>query len=94
VPGFGFTTFVPPGQTAEARLKPVAAFNAKIDDDLKKHPFVWNYDDNGLGQALQGAGSRLQDRRPWLARGPADPGGDHRGRQAARPRRQPLSRPE
>jgi predicted AlkP superfamily pyrophosphatase or phosphodiesterase len=45
VPGFGFTTFVPPGQTAEARLKPVAAFNAKINEDLKKKPFVWNYDD-------------------------------------------------
>jgi predicted AlkP superfamily pyrophosphatase or phosphodiesterase len=49
VPGFGFTTFVPPGQTAEARLKPVAAFNAKLAADLKKHPFVWDYDDKLIG---------------------------------------------
>jgi predicted AlkP superfamily pyrophosphatase or phosphodiesterase len=49
VPGFGFTTFVPPGETAEARLKPVAAFNAKIAADLKKHPFVWDYDDKLVG---------------------------------------------
>jgi len=38
-PGFGFTTYVPPGDTAEARLKPVAAFNARMLADLKKHPF-------------------------------------------------------
>ena len=42
-PGFGFTTFVRPGQSAEERLKPVAAFNAKLAADLKKHPFVWDY---------------------------------------------------
>lgn len=42
-PGFGFTTFVPPGDTAAARLKPVAAFNAKLAADLKKRPFVWDY---------------------------------------------------
>jgi predicted AlkP superfamily pyrophosphatase or phosphodiesterase len=49
VPGFGFTTFVPPGETAEARLKPVAAFNAKLAADLKKHPFVWDYDKKLIG---------------------------------------------
>lgn len=42
-PGFGFTTFVRADQTAEARLKPVAALNAKLAADLKKHPFVWDY---------------------------------------------------
>ena len=49
VPGFGFTTFVPPGETAETRLKPVAAFNARLAADLKKHPFVWDYDRKLLG---------------------------------------------
>ncbi|WP_421738417.1 alkaline phosphatase family protein [Caulobacter sp.] len=49
VPGFGFTTFVPPGETAEARLKPVAAFNARLAADLKKHPFVWGYDKKLIG---------------------------------------------
>lgn len=43
-PGFGFTTWVPQGQTAEQRLKPVAAFNAKLAADLKKHPYTWDYD--------------------------------------------------
>ncbi|HWU78740.1 MAG TPA: alkaline phosphatase family protein, partial [Caulobacter sp.] len=43
-PGFGFTTFVREGQTAQARLAPVAAFNAKLAADLIKHPFTWDYD--------------------------------------------------
>ncbi|WP_297508854.1 alkaline phosphatase family protein [uncultured Caulobacter sp.] len=43
-PGFGFTTYVRQGQTAEERLKPVAAFNAQMAADLSKHPFVWDYD--------------------------------------------------
>jgi predicted AlkP superfamily pyrophosphatase or phosphodiesterase len=42
-PGFGFTTWVGQGQTAQERLKPVAAFNATLAVDLKKHPYVWNY---------------------------------------------------
>ncbi len=42
-PGFGFTTYVREGQTAQERLKPVAAFNAKQAADLSKHPFVWDY---------------------------------------------------
>lgn len=43
-PGFGFTTFVRDGQTAAERLKPVAAFNAKLAAELTKHPFTWDYD--------------------------------------------------
>lgn len=42
-PGFGFTTWVAPGQSAEERLKPVAAFNAKLSADLRAHPFTWDY---------------------------------------------------
>ncbi|HWT52389.1 MAG TPA: alkaline phosphatase family protein [Caulobacter sp.] len=42
-PGFGFTTYVREGQTATDRLKPVAAFNAKLAADLKAHPYVWDY---------------------------------------------------
>nr|WP_295108804.1 alkaline phosphatase family protein [uncultured Caulobacter sp.] len=42
-PGFGFTTYVREGQTAEERLKPVAALNAKLAADLKKHPYAWDY---------------------------------------------------
>ncbi|WP_201722854.1 alkaline phosphatase family protein [Caulobacter sp. BP25] len=42
-PGFGFTTWVAPGQSAQERLKPVAAFNAKLSADLKAHPFTWDY---------------------------------------------------
>ncbi|MFZ0269256.1 alkaline phosphatase family protein [Caulobacter sp.] len=42
-PGFGFTTFVREGQTAEARLKPVAALNARLATDLKRRPFIWTY---------------------------------------------------
>jgi len=42
-PGFGFTTWVAPGQSAQERLKPVAAFNAKLAADLKAHPFTWDY---------------------------------------------------
>jgi len=45
VPGFGFTTYVPPGASAEARLKPVAAFNAKLAAELTKRPFTWTYAD-------------------------------------------------
>ncbi|MBO9544206.1 alkaline phosphatase family protein [Caulobacter sp.] len=42
-PGFGFTTYVREGQTAEERLKPVAALNAKLAADLKKHSYTWDY---------------------------------------------------
>ena len=55
-PGFGFTTFVREGQTAEERLKPVAAFNAKLAADLKKQPFIWEYARSPL-DAVTGGGS-------------------------------------
>lgn len=55
-PGFGFTTWVGEGQTAEQRLKPVAAFNAKLAADLKAHPFVWDYAKSPL-DAVTGGGS-------------------------------------
>lgn len=59
-PGFGFTTFVPPGETAEARLKPVAAFNAKMMADLKKHPFVWDYARSPLDALGRGSAKRCK----------------------------------
>jgi len=43
-PGFGFTTWVAAGQSAQERLKPVAAFNARLAADLKSHPVTWDYD--------------------------------------------------
>ncbi len=57
-PGFGFTTYVPPGQTAEARLKPVAAFNAKLAADLKKQPFVWDYARSPLDKVTGGGSAK------------------------------------
>ncbi|ALL13714.1 alkaline phosphatase family protein [Caulobacter henricii] len=59
-PGFGFTTYVPPGQTAEARLKPVAAFNARMLADLKKHPFVWDYAKSPMDALLGGSAKRCR----------------------------------
>ena len=59
-PGFGFTTFVPPGETAEARLKPVAAFNARMLADLKKHPFVWDYARSPLDALGRGSAKRCK----------------------------------
>ncbi|AQR62889.1 phosphodiesterase [Brevundimonas sp. LM2] len=41
--GFGFTTYVEPGQAAEARLAPVAALNARIAARLAATPAVWTY---------------------------------------------------
>ena len=41
--GFGLTTYVEPGQTAEARLEPVAAFNARLSETLKAQPPAWTY---------------------------------------------------
>jgi predicted AlkP superfamily pyrophosphatase or phosphodiesterase len=43
--GFGFTTWVEPGQDARARLAPVAALNLKLAADLKKAPTAWTYAD-------------------------------------------------
>ena len=41
--GFGFTTYVEPGQSAEARLAPVAAMNARMIDRFSRNAPVWNY---------------------------------------------------
>ncbi len=41
--GFGFTTYVEPGQTAGARLAPVAALNARIAERLRATPPSWTY---------------------------------------------------
>ncbi|MBO9707660.1 MAG: alkaline phosphatase family protein [Caulobacter sp.] len=41
----GFTTWVEPGQDAQQRQAPVAALNARLAADLKKHPFTWTYAD-------------------------------------------------
>ena len=83
-PGFGFTTYVRPGQTAEERLKPVAAFNARLAADLKKHPFVWDYDKKLIG----GSDKRCQaleadyetGGRKWRAALPIPPAADEAGR--------------
>lgn len=51
--GFGFTTYVEPGQTAEARLAPVAALNARIAARLAADPVTWTYT-NDACRALEG----------------------------------------
>jgi predicted AlkP superfamily pyrophosphatase or phosphodiesterase len=43
--GFGFTTWIEPGQDAQARLAPVAALNLKLAADLKKGAPTWTYAD-------------------------------------------------
>ena len=40
---FGLTTYVEPGQTAEAKLAPVAAFNAAFRAGAAATPFTWTY---------------------------------------------------
>lgn len=41
--GFGFTTYLEPGQTAEARLQPIAALNSRIAERLRVTPPAWTY---------------------------------------------------
>lgn len=41
--GFGFTTYVEPGRSAEAKLAPVAAVNARMIDRFSRNAPVWNY---------------------------------------------------
>ena len=41
--GFGLTTYVEPGQDAEARLAPVAAFNDTFRAWLAANPVTWDY---------------------------------------------------
>lgn len=43
--GFGFTTYVEPGQAAEARLAPVADLNGRISARLQATPPSWTYSD-------------------------------------------------
>ena len=40
---FGFTTYVEPGQSAEAKLAPVAAINARMIERFSRQAPVWNY---------------------------------------------------
>ena len=41
--GFGLTTYVEPGQTAEARLAPVTAFNTGFKAWMAANPLTWDY---------------------------------------------------
>ena len=41
--GFGFTTYVEPGQSAAAKLAPVAAINARMIDRFSRTAPIWNY---------------------------------------------------
>ena len=41
--GFGLTTYVEPGETAEARLAPVAAFNSRFSTEMAATPVAWDY---------------------------------------------------
>jgi predicted AlkP superfamily pyrophosphatase or phosphodiesterase len=41
--GFGFTTYVEPGQSAEARLAPMAALNARMIDRFSRATPSWTY---------------------------------------------------
>ncbi|MFA4939117.1 alkaline phosphatase family protein [Brevundimonas sp.] len=41
--GFGLTTYVKPGQTAQDRLAPVAAFNADFNAWMAATPTAWDY---------------------------------------------------
>ncbi len=72
-PGFGFTTWVPPGQTAEDRLKPVAAFNAKLAADLKAHPYVWDYAKASAGRCKALEADYETGGRSWRAALPLAP---------------------
>ena len=49
--GFGLTTYVEPGQTAEARLAPVAAFNHRFNAQMQAKPPTWAFT-NEACQAL------------------------------------------
>ena len=51
--GFGFTTYVEPGQSAEGRLAPVAAVNARIAARLATASPAWTYTSDDC-RALEG----------------------------------------
>lgn len=50
---FGFTTYVEPGQSAEARLAPVAALNARMIDRFTRQAPSWTYS-NAACRRLEG----------------------------------------
>jgi predicted AlkP superfamily pyrophosphatase or phosphodiesterase len=51
--GFGLTTYVAPGQTAEARLASVAAFNTRFNAHMAATPVAWDYQNDDC-RALAG----------------------------------------
>lgn len=50
---FGFTTYVEPGQSAQARLTPVAALNARMIDRFTRQAPTWTYS-NAACRRLEG----------------------------------------
>lgn len=72
-PGFGFTTWLEPGQTAQEKLAPVAALNSKLLADNRARPFTWRYADQRC-KALEGDYST--GGRAWRARLPLAPPSD------------------
>ncbi|KAK0331093.1 hypothetical protein LTR94_030267, partial [Friedmanniomyces endolithicus] len=50
---FGFTTYVEPGQSAQARLAPVAALNARMIDRFTRQAPSWTYS-NAACRRLEG----------------------------------------
>ncbi|WP_454762046.1 alkaline phosphatase PhoY [Caulobacter segnis] len=80
-PGFGFTTYVREGQTAEERLKPVAALNAKLAADLKKHPFTWDYAKDSAKRCKTLEADYETGGRKWHAGLPIPTAADDAGKQ-------------
>jgi predicted AlkP superfamily pyrophosphatase or phosphodiesterase len=62
--GFGFTTWIEPGQDAKTRLAPVAALNLKLAADLKKGPPTWTYADKACAAK---EGDYVTGGRAWRA---------------------------
>lgn len=64
---FGFTTYVEPGQSAEARLAPVTALNARMIDRFTRQAPSWTYS-NAACRRLEGrwtiAGQTFESRVP------------------------------
>lgn len=80
-PGFGFTTYVREGQTAEERLKPVVALNAKLAADLKKHPFTWDYAKDSAKRCKALEADYETGGRKWHAALPIPTAADEAGKQ-------------
>ena len=79
-PGFGFTTYVREGQTAEDRLKPVAALNAKLAADLKKHPYTWDYAKDSAKRCKALEADYVTGDRKWRAALPGPVAADDAGK--------------